>query len=205
MPLGAFMLLQLGLHAKALEGRDRYALALSDAPEGFLWSIFIGGGLVLHVVAGLWLARRGQGRSYYARDWLQTLQRATAVLTLAFLGYVATVHWWPLQSGSIAQQDLYPHLTAVLSATSFGIPWHAFGTVIGLAALSFHFGNGTWSFARRWGLLRQPTVRRVAGVATVALAAAFFATGTRTTLLLATGWTVAHEPIVEHGNDCSSE
>ena len=205
MPVGAFMLLQLSLHAKALEGRDRYVLALAHEPHGVVWSIFIGGGLALHVVVGLWLARSAPGRSYYARAWLRTLQRATGLITLGFLVYVGVMHWWPLHSGAISERDLYAHLTATLSATQYGIPFHALTTTIGLAALSFHFGNGTWSFANRSGLLRTAPVRRFAATITVALAIACFVAGARTTLLLATGWTFAHEPVVEGGNDCSTE
>jgi len=194
IPLTAFMLLQLRLHAKALDGAQAHREALRSAPQGLVWTLFIVLPLALHVGLGAWLAlRHGSTRNRYALPWLRTAQRFTALLTLGFFGWAGVVFWWPIAQGTRPSAALFSELTRTLSSTHMGIPWHALIAIIGLAACSFHLANGLHRFARRWGLTRHPLATRIAGPVLVVLGLVTFFHGARTIVFFATGWAIAHE------------
>ncbi len=198
-PLGVSLLLELWLHARALAGPDAYrgALALTTSDSAVVLGVVVLVPLSFHAGYGLWLVARARytvGRYPSSRNWMYTLQRATGVMALAFVVYHGATFWWPLARGAVAPADAFAARVAQLSTTRAGVPWIAFGYLIGLAALAFHLFNGLWSFGSRWGLWVADAAKRRAGAVLALCGAATFLFGAHTVVYLATGWRVAGGP-----------
>jgi succinate dehydrogenase/fumarate reductase cytochrome b subunit (b558 family) len=205
-PVGVFMLLELWLHAKAVQGPDAHRAAMELTARAGLWQWGVIAPLLFHVAFGLWLIARARytaSRYSTSRNWMFTLQRASGVVALAFIGYHAATLWLPVELGRLGSGDVYEQLTARLSGTEMGVAWAALGYIVGIAACCFHFANGLWAFSIRWGMIGSRVARARAALALSLFGVASFAYGANTVLFLATGWHLGGDPAATGGVVCA--
>jgi succinate dehydrogenase / fumarate reductase cytochrome b subunit len=120
--------------------------------------------LIWHALYGLVImtyTRVNTDQYKFARNRLFMWQRITGVITLLFIFY----HLWTFRFTAFADQPADP--TAV--AYSFGIlPIFVF-YIIGVAAASFHLGNGIWTFLITWGITIGRRSQRISQWVTTAI------------------------------------
>lgn len=195
LPLGAFLILHLWINARAIKGEIRYdevVRRLQAIPGLLVFEVwFIGLPLLFHAGYGIWTMRARapvRRRSPYAAPWAVPLQRATGLVTLAFVSYHLASVRIPVLLGSIAPSDLYSVLTDTLGATtSFGVPVSAVLYLIGLAAVSYHLAAGLMGFCFTWGLAVTERRSRIARFVSTATGITLFLLGARTIVYFATG------------------
>lgn len=181
-PLGAFLLLHLGLMHTAVRGRTAFegtTAGLQSLPLlGLLEALFVFLPLGFHAGYGLYLLATTRGaplRHGFPADWYAALHRATGVVTLVFLG----VHLWhfrvPLGRHTLSPATLYPALESLL-----GTPTVYAGYLLGLSATVYHFAYGLWRAGITWGLVVEPRARRRSALACAVLGFALWGVGADT-------------------------
>lgn len=195
VPVGLFLVFHIWINAHAAGGQRAFDRAVEDLQSiPYLWLIelvFVLVPLLYHAGYGLSLSFRGRptvARYPTTRNWLHTLQRASGVLTLLFLGY----HLWQfrLQTllGRMAPPDFFQVLTGTLSTTVWsGIPLVALVYLLGVAAAVFHFSNGLVAFCSTWGVTTTRKGAKVASAVAGALGIVLFVLGANSVIYLATG------------------
>lgn len=209
VPLGAFVAEHLWTNAAILGGQRPFDEAvgkiqqLNLLPFIEVFGIFLP--LAYHALYGVVIALQSKPNvaSYnYSRNWLYALQRITGVIVLAFV----CLHLWEFRVQKwlfgMSAGAFYPTLVAHLSWTWWGVPWIAFGYLIGVGSTLFHLANGLVGFCMSWGIATsQPALKRVGVVAGTACAG-LFVLAACTVVDLATGTQfLAHEP--PPGADCA--
>jgi succinate dehydrogenase/fumarate reductase cytochrome b subunit (b558 family) len=195
LPLGAFLVLHLWINARAIKGEIRYdgvVRRLQTIPGLFVFEVwFIGLPLLFHAGYGIWTMRTSapvRRRSPYDTPWAVPLQRATGLVTLAFVSYHLASVRIPVLLGTMHPSDLYSVLADTLGATtSFGVPVSAILYLIGLAAVSYHLAGGLMGFCFTWGLAVTERRQRIARFVSTATGIALFLLGARTIVYFATG------------------
>jgi succinate dehydrogenase / fumarate reductase cytochrome b subunit len=147
--------------------------------------------LLFHAGYGIWTMRENPSarrRSPHDVPWAVPLQRATGLVTLAFL----TIHLISLRLkvalGTMHPSDLYSALTDTLGATtSLGLPVAAMLYLIGLAAASYHLASGLVGFSFTWGMALTERRHRLARLVSTAIGLSLFLLGLRTIVYFATG------------------
>lgn len=96
-------------------------------------------------------------------------QRITAGLVFAFISFhVASTRF----AGEVVARDLFGHMATTLqSPLMMGI------YILGIAAASFHLGNGLWLMGITWGITTHPRSQKLSFVAFMGLAAVVTALG----------------------------
>ncbi len=194
VPVGVFLCEHLWTNAAVLGGRAPFDHAVGDIqrmpflPLIEVFGIFLP--LLFHAVYGIALAFEGRPNTSqyaYSRNWMYVFQRVTGAVVFAFV----LAHLWEyrVQKWLFGMQtrDFYTTMELHFSATKWGIPWIALGYLAGLAAATFHFGNGVWGFCASWGLAVSRRAQSRVGYACAALGAALFAIGAMTVISMATG------------------
>jgi succinate dehydrogenase / fumarate reductase cytochrome b subunit len=174
VPFGGFLLMHMFLNSRAAQGRAEYQWVpdtLDQIP--FLWAIEIFGLLLpmlFHAGLGVVIAVNAdyggpaKMRSN-AEHWGFIFQRVSGVLLLGLLVTHLFQTWGPhmalklpamLKPGTPLEHfDIYGHMNKLLGTG----PWLlVYGLFVLLAA--FHFGNGIFNFAFKWGLATSKASQR---------------------------------------------
>lgn len=195
VPVGAFVLFHLFANARALQGQLRFE-ALVERLQSLpglraleIGLVFVP--LAVHAALGVQIASRARpnlGVYPFPRNWSYVLQRVTGVVVLVFLLFHVGTMRFEVARGRMRPVDFFPVLCDTLSATgAFGIPMAAAAYLTGLAAVSYHLGNGIRGFCFTWGLTPSPKSRRVAGAVGTLIGLVAFFVGARTVVYYATG------------------
>jgi succinate dehydrogenase/fumarate reductase cytochrome b subunit (b558 family) len=193
-PVGVFLVAHLSTNATALGGRRSFDGAVREINRMPLLSfieifgIFVP--LAFHAIYGVKLAFEGRpnvGRYPFSKNWLYVMQRATGLMSFAFIGW----HLWEFRIakllGRMSPDAFYPTLAEHLSSTTAGVPLAAIGYLVGIAAATFHFANGLATFAMGWGVCASRRSQRWVSALAAAFGLVVFAIGADTALFFATG------------------
>ena len=119
--------------------------------------------ILFHVALGIHFTRTSsvnQHQYSYPKNWAYLLQRITGIITVFFLLY----HVIALR---IMQPDAV-HADPFLATKNHLLANAELNAVIytvGIAAASFHFGNGLWTFLVTWGIIVGRQTQKMAHVA----------------------------------------
>lgn len=154
VPLGAFLMLHFFENASARispEAFNETVLKMAHIPYMYFVEIFLlGVPIGFHALYGIFIrtpSRPELARNNYFRNFCYAMQRLTGVVVLFYICFhVYTTRIWSLFSkGSpITWLDMHNYVSNPLVALIY---------VVGIAATTFHFSNGLWSFAITWGLV----------------------------------------------------
>lgn len=208
VPIGAFLVFHLftnasvvwGMFGPGAEGEPVRAGGVRTFQEevGFIHSLPF---LLLIEVFGLWLpiafhailgvyfARTGEmntGSYAFAGNWRYRLQRLSGYVGLVFVFYhVATLRWgwtWLPLSAEFDGLAAASTMARAIRGGSDAVSWKSFITasfyMLGVSLLVYHFANGLWTAAIRWGLTVSVAAQRrwglvCASVGVVLMAAAW--------------------------------
>jgi succinate dehydrogenase / fumarate reductase cytochrome b subunit len=128
--------------------------------------------LYIHGVLGLWIVTLGsvEPRVPYVRNWLYLLQRATGIIVILFVTYhiLATRVWHELYETHDLYSLMHDYLTNPFLFAIY---------IVGVAATSFHLGNGLFSFVYKWGVTVNERSQTWAMVLGLLIGLGFFAVG----------------------------
>ncbi|MDX2132457.1 MAG: hypothetical protein SFY69_10445 [Planctomycetota bacterium] len=161
-------------------------------PHLLLIELALWGSIALHSVLGFYYARTGHAntdRYPFQSNWRYALQRLTGYFGVIYIFYhVATLRWgWtfliPPFDGSIkwSHEESASTLAAALRGgfdqfTFWGLLVSVF-YFLGVTTLVFHFANGLWTAAIRWGLTVSQRAQRRWGVVCAGLGVTLMALG----------------------------
>lgn len=156
LPLGAFLVFHLYANSYGLAGIDTYnehVRALRSLPylHAMEWA-FIFLPLIYHAGYGLYIWYTGENNfpQYgYARNGLYSLQRITGLVALVFVAY------------HVYDQRLIPDPSYQTVNRSISNPAVFVLYFVGTAAVAWHFFNGLWNVAVKWGVCVGKTSQRV--------------------------------------------
>ncbi|MDB4940595.1 MAG: Succinate dehydrogenase cytochrome b558 subunit [Labilithrix sp.] len=176
LPLGVFVLLHVFFGATTLlASAHDLLLGVLHRPGingvmTFLEVVLVLLPLLFHAGYGIVrsLSRQSAGEPHaYGNDLMRALERVSGVVVLAFVVW----HVWqtrvPTLTGRLGPHGYATALTAQLSTTNAGIPWTAFGYLVGIAATLFHLVNGVPSFCATWNVSRSrqlPAIGKTVGI-----------------------------------------
>jgi succinate dehydrogenase / fumarate reductase, cytochrome b subunit len=191
IPLGVFVVLHLLLNGAALAGPsrfDRYVGSLARSPiEPVVTLLLVGLPFAYHALYGIRRVLRAPPdaeASGYKRPRLDGLMRFTSVILFVFV----IAHTIEMRIGrSVAA--LHTKLTMDLSTTKWGIPFIAFGYLLGIAAVAFHLAYGCYAVLESRGRASRRT-----GIAAIAAGALLFVLGSATVIGFAGGGALIEEP-----------
>ncbi|MBF6611844.1 MAG: succinate dehydrogenase [Chloroflexi bacterium] len=168
VPIGGFLLFHFYENGAILYGQQAYdEMAQGARGVRYLQAIevlLIFLPLLYHALYGLFIAAyaRNNTMSYnYGRNNLFMWQRATGVIALLFILY----HVWQFRFTSFWTTS--PTTGAVAATISYA-PIFLF-YIIGVVGVSFHFGNGLWTFLITWGITVGQRSQRISQVITTAI------------------------------------
>jgi succinate dehydrogenase / fumarate reductase, cytochrome b subunit len=154
VPVGIFLIQHMYANALALWGPETYdshVHLLLDQPLLIVLEVaFVFAPLAFHAILGVYFmmdSRWNPHRYAYARNWLYTMQRITAWITLVYV----IVHVAQTRFSFSADQkwEMYNSMQALFEANPVWLPiFYA----IGVVAASFHLCNGLWAFCIVWGI-----------------------------------------------------
>jgi succinate dehydrogenase / fumarate reductase cytochrome b subunit len=175
IPVGAFFIVHMFFNSRAGQGPEQYQWVpntLDQVPFLLFVEIF---GILLpiltHAVLGVWISTRadyhlpGATRGWYGNLAFQ-LQRWTGI-ALFFLIVVHVIQTWGEHmriklgaasgqlTGHEAEFDIYGNMHAIMSSPL----WLAIYVLFVLIA-AWHFGNGIFNFAFKYGLTTSATSQR---------------------------------------------
>jgi succinate dehydrogenase/fumarate reductase cytochrome b subunit (b558 family) len=197
VPVGVFVVAHLWTSSQALWGRARYDEAIRESqgvPYLVVLELLLLATLTFHAVYGVVLslqARPNVVRYPFNRNWMYVAQRATGIVTFAFVAWhfsQTTLKKW---QGELAPADFYPALCAELSSTYAGVPLAAWAYVLGIAASVFHLTNGLWGFGVSWGITVSQRSQRLSATVLGLVGLVVFLVGANTAIYFATGSRVA--------------
>jgi succinate dehydrogenase / fumarate reductase cytochrome b subunit len=182
LPLGVFLVEHLLTNGSAVYGRARFDAAVTriQGIPGLLWLEAVGifAPLAFHAVYGLFVASRARlnvGRYPHGANWLFALQRASGVLSFAFV----LAHLWQFRvakaRGGLDPAQFYTHIEQTLARPPMYVLYLA-----GMTATVFHFANGLRTAADTWGVAVTPRGRARVAVLAASLGMALWAFGLNT-------------------------
>jgi succinate dehydrogenase / fumarate reductase cytochrome b subunit len=152
VPIGAFLAEHFWSNSYALVSVDRYNQASYDLQtipwRVFVEALFIWLPILYHGFYGVYIWSKGESnlsRYGYCPNWLYALQRWSGLIAFVFIGWHVYLERFVTQGRST-----YNDVAMTLSPAH---PLYVSFYVIGILAASFHFGNGLWQFANKWGLV----------------------------------------------------
>lgn len=179
VPIGAFLLEHFYGNSFSAHGPaayNGYVATLQSLPYVIFLEVFlIGIPIAFHALYGVYIAYQGQinvGSYGYGRNWMYLLQRVSGAFLLVYIGW----HVWETRIAvalnPALKHDLFTHMQGI-----FDNPALVAFYVAGVAAASFHFANGLWTFLIVWGITVGPKGQRMASYACAALGVVLFAMG----------------------------
>ncbi|MDE3135262.1 MAG: succinate dehydrogenase [Acidobacteriota bacterium] len=174
VPIGAFLAEHFWSNSYALVSIDRYNQASYDL-QTIPWRVPVEALLIwlpilYHGFYGVYIWSKGESnlsRYGYGANWMYALQRWTGLIAFVFIGWHVYVERFMTQGRS----------TYFDVATTMANPLYLSFYVIGILAVSFHFGNGLWQFANKWGLVVGRDAQRKAAWITGAIGVLFAVVG----------------------------
>jgi succinate dehydrogenase / fumarate reductase cytochrome b subunit len=159
LPVGAFVLEHFYTNSYSVKGAEMFnekVAALNDLPYLYLLEIgLIGIPILFHAVLGVVITFEGSTnlRAHpTARNWFYVLQRASGMFLVVFIA----VHVTLTRFSGTPPDRLFEHMASYLHS-----PLMFAFYVLGVLAVSFHFGNGVWGFLVTWGLITSPRSQRI--------------------------------------------
>jgi succinate dehydrogenase / fumarate reductase cytochrome b subunit len=184
---GAFLVLFFTFHAAmnvvAIVSADAYnwiCAALGANWYAIAGTLVIAGGVVLHILYGIWLTlqnRRARGSQRYAVSknppGVAWSSKNMLVLGFVVLGGLAIhlMHFWArmqlveLMGGHVNALDLAPTDGAGLIAVIFSKWYHVVIYLVWFAALWLHLTHGIWSMFQSSGISNQTWLPRLKTIA----------------------------------------
>jgi len=187
IPIGIFLVQHLIINHFAVYGRESFNKAanfMADLPFVIILETFIIYlPILFHAVLGVYIvlqAKNNPGRYGYFRNWMFFLQRITGIITLIFIAW----HVWEtrVQVGLGNAELEYGLMEGILTQ-----PFMFWFYIIGVISTVFHFANGLWSFAVKWGITQSPRSQRIVTYATVGVFFVVSYIGVRTIIQFAYG------------------
>jgi succinate dehydrogenase / fumarate reductase, cytochrome b subunit len=175
VPVGAFFLLHMLLNSRAGQGPEQYQWVpdtLDQIPFLIVLEVF---GILLpilaHAVLGVWISTRADyhlpraTRGWYGNLAFQ-LQRWTGIALFFLIGVHVRQTWWQHQSlklaaargqvsGHEAEYDIYGSMNELLSNPLWAVVY-----VLFVLIAAWHFGNGIFNFAFKYGLTTSASSQR---------------------------------------------
>lgn len=175
LPIGVFLIEHFFGNAWATRGPEafnRYVdflLGLPYLPVAEIGLVF--GPLLFHGIYGLFITAEGDplrpanGLHTRYHNVAYTLQRVTGVLLLVYISY----HVW-----NTRVQGLFfgQHIDYAYMARYFAPTYEKVIYILGILAACYHFANGLFNFAFKWGITVSPHAQR--GMTYVSLAVFLF-------------------------------
>ena len=179
---GGYIVVHLLVNATLLQGGDKNAVPPSDVYQlqvdkihslPFLWAIewtAIILPVIYHSIYGTWVAVNGKpnvGSYSYAKNWLYTLQRVSAIVLILFIAFHVLGMFGVLNK----ELKFYPHQATASTARHIQSHWLVayFIYPLGILAATFHLANGFWTAAIAWGLTISEAAQRRWGYVCVGL------------------------------------
>jgi len=192
VPIGAFLLLHI-LTTLSIVGSpnvydDQVGFLHRGTFFGFVEIVLVLLPMVFHGVYGV-------ARSFTPRDTapgydsplMVTLQRVSGIVILVFI----VLHTWEFRgqtwSHGLPVNAYSTKLISDLSSTQSGVPFIAFGYLVGIAASFFHLVTGMTSIASTWGFAKTPAAQRRARIFFRAAGSFFFLVSAMMVVQIATG------------------
>ncbi|MCC6464895.1 MAG: hypothetical protein IT463_06090 [Planctomycetes bacterium] len=164
VPVGLFLIQHIYANTLALWGErvyNEHVEVLLEQP--MLMALELGGvmlPLAFHAALGVWFmmeSRFNTAKYAYSRNWMYTLQRVTAWMTLVYV----TVHLFQTRFAFSEEQkwSMYQTMQSLFQHNRVWLPI-LYG--VGVVAASFHLCNGIATFCMVWGItVRRETQQRV--------------------------------------------
>lgn len=160
VPVGLFLLEHLFTNYFATKGPEAFNTAagvLEAIPFRYALEIFlIFLPILYHAIYGVYIAFTGKytvGQYGFFRNWMYAIQRVTGIITFIFIAW----HVWETR----IQVALGAHANAQMMIDILSNPFMIAFYFVGVLSAVFHFANGLWSFAVRWGLIVTPKSQRI--------------------------------------------
>lgn len=167
VPIGIFMCVHFLINSTAFAGSNSYYVAIGTMRSVplivLLELVIIAIPIIFHALYGLYIvyvAKNNVLRYKYLRNWLFTLQRVTAIVTLLFLLF----HVMTLRFLAHGPGDVVLTLAAQLQNPLILVLY-----CLCVVAAVFHFSNGLFTFLITWGIIQGPRVQRIALVVTMVI------------------------------------
>ncbi len=164
IPVGAFLIQHIYGNFLSMWGEETYnehVRFLISQPLLYVLEFgIIFAPLAFHALLGMWFMMESKwnpGKYPYARNWLYTLQRVTAMITLVYVVFhvvqtrfsFSDAQKWEMYS---SMQNLFAH----------NPHWLAIVYIIGVTAAAFHLCNGMVTACIVWGItITREAQRRV--------------------------------------------
>ena len=165
-PVGVFLIEHLFSNSFALRGPEAYARYVSFLVGlpflVVIETVFIFVPILFHSLYGIYIWWRGESNALeypWAGNWLYFLQRATGLVTFAYILF----HVWEQRfAGPSIAAD--PGVAYEKVAASVANPLVAGFYFLGITSACFHFAYGLWLFGCKWGLTPGPRAQKFSGV-----------------------------------------
>lgn len=155
VPIGGFLLFHFFENASARRGAEAFdetVLKISQMPYLFVleWVALLLP-ILFHGIYGVFISASANPnliRENRARNWAYVAQRISGIIALGYIFFhIATTRMWALlvKGSEITYADM---------AEKLSHPYQLVIYVIGILAVTYHFGNGIWSFSITWGLVK---------------------------------------------------
>jgi succinate dehydrogenase cytochrome b subunit len=185
IPIGAFLAEHFWSNSYALVSAQKYN-AISFELQTIPWrvpveALLIWIPLLFHSFYGVfiwWKGKSNQFRFGWFENWMYAFQRWSGIVAFVFIGW--HVYWERFLTGG---KSTYADVAHTLADPVF----FAF-YIVGIVAVSFHFGNGLWQFCNKWGIAVSPQAQRAVGWACGLLGAAFMVVGLLIAISLHLHW-----------------
>jgi succinate dehydrogenase / fumarate reductase cytochrome b subunit len=160
IPIGAYLADHLWSNSYALVSIDKYN-QLSRELQTVPWRILIEAGvlwlpILFHGFYGMYIWWQGKSNALghpWMANWLYVLQRWTGMIAFVFIGWHVYTERF-LGHGMTTYADV---------AHAMRDPWYLTFYIVGVSSSAFHFGNGLWNFACKWGIAVTARAQRAAG------------------------------------------
>ena len=175
IPVGAFFLLHMFLNSRAAQSPQQYQWVpdfLDQIP--YLWALEIGGifiPILFHAILGVVIATKAEHnvtrpKHGWAENWGYTFQRITGVLLFIMIMVHLWQTWWVhsriklgnAQNGTHTEFEIYSLMNGLLKDSWVMTTLYALFVLIA----AWHFGNGIYNFACKWGFSTSRESQRFA-------------------------------------------
>lgn len=167
LPIGLFMIFHLTANSYSLRGEVEFnttVKVIGYAPFVQLLELaVIAVPILFHAIYGFFIIAEMQGPGGnvshygYGRNWLYVLQRWSGVIALVYIlfhTYDTTIGKYLIEAtkGEMGHELGFQSISYKAMAWRLADPIYLGFYLLGIAAASFHLGNGLLNFAIRWGI-----------------------------------------------------
>lgn len=169
LPLGGFLLQHFFGNSYILvsdQAFNEHSHFLTHLPMVYLIELgMIYGPIFLHAALGIAIIYKGQNNfAQYSlfRNWMFFFQRLSGFLALVFI--VTHSYTTRMQAVIGGYEFTADHMRQIL-----GNPAWFWFYVVGVVMITFHFGNGIWSFLVTWGITIGKKAQKVSSAISMAV------------------------------------